>query len=221
MEPRPADPTTPSSETPPGPLSAAPPAAPPPLPAIVPGEVPDLPAHPETGGPVMVVALDGFLDAGNAGKSAVSHLLDRSGDGGRVVASFDVDALHDYRARRPAISFVEDHYERFDAPRLVVRLMHDRRGSAYLLLHGPEPDIRWEGFAAAVRQVVDHFGVRLVVSLGSVPMAAPHTRPVMVTNHATRPDEEGCYDIVMEPSGYRWFRLGGLDELVRPHGSQH
>jgi hypothetical protein len=30
--------------------------------------------------------------------------------------------------------------------------------------------------------------VRVTVSLGSVPMAVPHTRPVMVTNHATRPD---------------------------------
>ena len=151
-------------------------------------EVPDLSSQPEGGGPVLVVSLDGFLDAGHAGKGAVSRLLESSGDGGRVVASFDVDSLHDYRARRPAISFVEDHYEAFDAPRLVVRLLHDRRGAAYLLLHGPEPDIRWEGFAAAVRQVVEHFGVRLVVSLGSVPMAAPHTRPVMVTNHATRPD---------------------------------
>lgn len=151
-------------------------------------DVPDLTPRPDARGPVLVVALDGFLDAGNAGKGAVSHLLDATGDGGRVVASFDVDSLHDYRARRPAISFVEDHYERFDAPRLVVRLLHDRRGTAYLLLHGPEPDIRWEGFAAAVRQVVDHFDARLVVSLGSVPMAAPHTRPVMVTNHATRSD---------------------------------
>ncbi len=148
-------------------------------------EVPELAPDDGAAGPVLVVALEGFLDAGNAGHTAVSHLLDSSGEG-KVVASFDVDALHDYRARRPAISFVEDRYTSFDAPRLVVRLMRDRHGTAYLLLHGPEPDIRWEGFAAAVREVVEHFGVRLVVSMGSVPMAAPHTRPVMVTNHATR-----------------------------------
>ena len=37
-----------------------------------------------------------------------------------------------------------------------------------------------------MRAVVEHFGVRLVVSVGSVPMAVPHTRPVMATNHATR-----------------------------------
>src|SRR3954468_16523207 len=63
--------------------------------------------------------------------------------------------------------------------------MEDRLGSPYLLMSGPEPDIRWEGFAKAVRAVVEHFSVRLVVSLGSVPMAVPHTRPVQLTNHAT------------------------------------
>jgi len=34
------------------------------------------------------------------------------------------------------------------------------------------------------------------------------------TNQAVRPDEEGCYDIVMEPSGYYWFRLGGLEDMI-------
>jgi len=137
-------------------------------------------------GPVLLHALDGFLDAGNAGSLAVAHLL--ATDAGRVVASFDVDSFYDYRARRPPMTFSEDHYEDYDAPRLVVRVMRDALGSPYLLLHGPEPDTRWEGFAAAVREVIEHFGVRLTVSLGSVPMAVPHTRPVMLTNHGTSPD---------------------------------
>jgi hypothetical protein len=36
--------------------------------------------------------------------------------------------------------------------------------------------------------VVEKLRVRLTVSMGAVPMAVPHTRPVMLTNHATRPD---------------------------------
>jgi hypothetical protein len=36
--------------------------------------------------------------------------------------------------------------------------------------------------------VVEAFRVRLTVSMGAVPMAVPHTRPVMLTNHATRAD---------------------------------
>jgi len=120
--------------------------------------------------------------AGAAGL-AVAHLT--SDGAGRVVASFEVDEFYDYRARRPPLTFTEDHYADYDAPRLVVRLMEDQLGSPYLLMTGPEPDIRWEAFAKAVRVVVEHFDVRLVVALGSVPMAVPHTRPVQLTNHAT------------------------------------
>jgi hypothetical protein len=135
----------------------------------------------------MVLVLDGFLDAGNAAAIAARHLVEQAG-GGRVVATFEVDELHDYRARRPAMSFVRDHYEQYDAPRLVVRLLADAGGAPYLLLHGPEPDNRWEAFAGAVREVVERFGVSRVIGLGAVPMAVPHTRPIAITHHANNPE---------------------------------
>ena len=144
-------------------------------------DVPDLEGLPDL---TMVVVLDGFLDAGSSAALAAGHLVDLSSDRTSVVATFDVDQFHDYRARRPALSFVRDHYEGFDAPRLVVRLLHDTGGTPYLLLHGPEPDNRWEAFVGAVRSVVERFGVTRVVSLGSVPMAVPHTRPIAITHHA-------------------------------------
>jgi hypothetical protein len=133
----------------------------------------------------MVVVLDGFLDAGNAAARAAQHLLDLTES--RVVATFDVDQVHDYRARRPPMSFVRDHYDSYEPPRLVVRLCHDTGGTPYLLLHGPEPDIRWEAFCRGVRTVVQRFGVTRVVSMGSVPMAVPHTRPIAITQHANDP----------------------------------
>ncbi len=134
----------------------------------------------------MVLVLDGFLDAGNAAAHAAAHLVAQGGEG-PVVATFDVDQLHDYRARRPPMSFVRDHYEAYDAPRLVVRLLHDAGGTPYLLLHGPEPDTRWEAFCRAVKEVVDRFEVSLVIGMGAVPMAVPHTRPIAITHHANNP----------------------------------
>ncbi|WP_241153652.1 PAC2 family protein [Nocardioides pantholopis] len=158
-------------------------------------QVPELDEREDTG-LTMVVALDGFLDAGNAAARAAQHLVDLD-DGGSVVATFDVDQLHDYRARRPPVTFAQDHYESYDAPRLVVRLLRDTGGTPYLLLRGPEPDTRWEAFARAVRKVVERFEVTLVVAMGSVPMAVPHTRPITMTPHANDPA------LVVTPSAWR------------------
>ncbi len=148
-------------------------------------DVPELAELASVGGLSMVVWLDGFLDAGHAAALAAATLADGEGP---VVATFEVDELFDYRARRPAMSFVRDHYRDYDAPRLVVRVAHDAAGTPYLLLRGPEPDTRWEGFVQGVRAVVERFGVTRVVGMGSVPMAVPHTRPIHVTPHANNPD---------------------------------
>jgi len=140
----------------------------------------------DAGDLTLVVVLTGFLDAGKSAELAARHLSDLSE--GKVVATFDVDALHDYRARRPPVTFVRDHYTDYEAPRLVVRALRDTGGTPFLLLAGPEPDIKWEAFARAVREVVERFDVSRVVSLGAVPMAVPHTRPIAITPHANRPE---------------------------------
>jgi hypothetical protein len=133
---------------------------------------------------VLVHALDGFLDAGGAGRLAADRLAADS----RVVASFDLDQLYDYRGRRPPLTFSEDHYEDYAAPRLVLRLARDGAGTPYLLLAGPEPDYQWERFAETVRGLLSRLGVTLTVGLGAVPMALPHTRPLMMTVHSAQPD---------------------------------
>jgi len=133
---------------------------------------------------VLVHALDGFLDAGNAGRLAARQL----GEGSRVVASFDLDQLYDYRGRRPPLTFRENHYEDYAAPRLVLRLAEDADGTPYLLLVGPEPDYQWERFAESVRGLLRRFGVTQTIGLGAVPMALPHTRPLMLTLHSAQPE---------------------------------
>ncbi len=142
------------------------------------------PDRPELAQPVLIQALHGFIDAGNAVRLAREHLLATLDH--RVVATFDVDQLLDYRSRRPPMLFVEDHWEHYEEPRLVVRLLWDEAGVPFLLLDGPEPDVQWERFVAAVRALVTQLDVRLTVGLNAIPMAVPHTRPVGVTAHATR-----------------------------------
>ncbi|QBX56951.1 PAC2 family protein [Nocardioides seonyuensis] len=140
----------------------------------------------EAGDLTLVCVLTGFLDAGKSAELAASYLADLSES--KVVATFDVDVFHDYRARRPPVTFVRDRYDSYEAPRLVVRALRDTGGTPFLLLQGPEPDTRWEGFARAVREVIEHFGVSRTVGMGAVPMAVPHTRPIAITPHANRPE---------------------------------
>lgn len=139
---------------------------------------------PELDGPVLIQALTGFVDAGAASRLARAHLRETLDS--QVVAAFDVDDLLDYRSRRPVMLFVEDHWEEYDEPRLELLALRDAAGTPFLLLDGPEPDLHWERFTAALLEIIETLGVRMTVGLNSIPMAVPHTRPTGVTAHATR-----------------------------------
>lgn len=135
---------------------------------------------------VLVYSLDGFMDAGQAGRVTADHLLEVLDH--RLLARFDVDLLHDYRARRPEVTFAEDRFIDYDPPQLALHLLVDDAGVEFLLLEGVEPDNHWDRFAGAVRQLVERYNVSLTVGVHGIPMGVPHTRPVGLTAHATRPE---------------------------------
>src|SRR5690606_9883348 len=122
--------------------------------------------------------------AGETGDQIVDRLLGSLPH--QVVARFDHDRLIDYRARRPLLTFTRDRWTAYDDPALEVRLVQDATGAPFLLLSGPEPDVEWERFAAAVGQIVERLGVRLAVNFHGIPMGVPHTRPVGLTPHGNR-----------------------------------
>nr|WP_196790803.1 PAC2 family protein [Motilibacter aurantiacus] len=142
-------------------------------------------------GLVLVCALDGFLDAGAGVRLTREHL--RAVGSPRTVATFDVDQLLDYRARRPVMTFARDHWASCEIPTLDLQVLTDAAGAPYLLLAGPEPDSQWERFVAAISLVVERLRVRMVVGLDSIPMGVPHTRPVGVTAHASRRELVAAY----------------------------
>jgi predicted ATP-grasp superfamily ATP-dependent carboligase len=135
---------------------------------------------------VMLYYLDGFIDAGAAGRLLSAHLLSTLEH--ERIARFDIDSLLDYRSRRPIMTFSKDRWEDYDAPELVLSLLHDSSGTQFLLLSGLEPDREWDAFTAAVGQLSATLGVRLAVGFHGIPMGVPHTRPLGVTAHATRPE---------------------------------
>jgi predicted ATP-grasp superfamily ATP-dependent carboligase len=138
----------------------------------------------QIGRSVLIQALTGFVDAGAATRLAREHLLASLPH--QVLATFDVDQLFDYRARRPPMIFMEDHWEEYEEPRLMLHLLRDSVDAPFLLLSGPEPDLQWERFIDAVAGLSARYGVHLTIGLNAIPMAVPHTRPTGVTAHATR-----------------------------------
>jgi len=123
---------------------------------------------------VLVLALDGWIDAAGAAADARSHLL--VGDG-HAIGRFDTDRLLDHRARRPTLRLVDGVSRGLDWPAIELRFLDHIEGRDVLLLHGAEPDHEWRAFAGAVLGMCGRLDVVQVVGLGAYPAAVPHTRP--------------------------------------------
>ena len=132
--------------------------------------------------PVLVAALDGWVDAGGAGTAAAEELA----AGGRVVATFDADAVFDYRVRRPTLEILDGQLVGTEWPEL--RLWASRvAGRDLLVLTGPEPDYRWGELASDVATLAADLGVTSWASLGAIPAGVAHTRPVPILGTASAP----------------------------------
>lgn len=132
--------------------------------------------------PTMVAAFDGWVDAGSAATTALAHVIDDA----VVVARFDADVLFDYRARRPPLEIVDGKLTELTWHELVLRRVQigDRD---VLVLVGPEPDYRWRAFTSDVVELARTLGVTEWVSLGAIPAAVPHTRPVPILGTEAAP----------------------------------
>ncbi|MDQ4025795.1 MAG: PAC2 family protein [Actinomycetota bacterium] len=125
--------------------------------------------------PALLVSLEDWVDAGAAGTTAARHVA----AGGEVVATFDGDALYDYRSHRPVLDIVDGIPRAFAWPLLTLtrRKLPERD---VFVLTGPEPDYRWHELAGDVHELAVRFGVIQHVSLGAIPAAVPHTAPTPV-----------------------------------------
>ena len=132
--------------------------------------------------PVLIAAFDSWVDAGSASTTAAKLLAEEA----PVVATFDPDELFDYRARRPTLEIVDGRPSSLTWPELAVR--RARIGERdILVLAGPEPDYRWRELAVDAVELTRQLGVAEWISLGAIPAAVPHTRPVPVLGTESRP----------------------------------
>lgn len=136
--------------------------------------------------PVLVMALEGWIDAGGGAATAM-ELIQRA-PVQIPVATFDSDALLDHRARRPVMHLVDGVNTGLTWPTIELTATEDTEGRAVLVLAGPEPDHSWPSFAAAVVDLAESFEVTEVYGLGAYPAPVPHTRPVLLSCTASTPE---------------------------------
>ena len=134
----------------------------------------------------MIVAFEGWNDAGDAATAAVEQLTE------------SWNALHwsdispekyvDFQVSRPRTRVDEEGNRRIDWP--VTSISYCTPPGAdfdVVLLRGVEPNYRWLSFCQAVLQAARTLRVRRIISLGALLADVPHTRPVQVT--ATAADD--------------------------------
>lgn len=132
--------------------------------------------------PIVVVAFDAWVDAGAASITAAERLVKDA----PIVATIDGDRIFDYRSRRPTLEIVDGRPADLTWPELAVRRLR-LGGRDVLVLSGAEPDYRWRQLADDVVAFARRVGVVEWISIGAIPAAVPHTRPVPVLGTASWP----------------------------------
>ncbi len=128
----------------------------------------------------MVVAFEGWNDAGDASSLALGYLADAWE--AEPFATIDAEEFYDFTVTRPEVRRAEDGTRRIEWPD--IELLGARvPGSRHdlVLVRGVEPQLRWKTFASTLVDVATTLKAELAVMLGALLADVPHTRPVRVS----------------------------------------
>lgn len=157
------------------------------------------PEHTQQGGPVAILAFEGWNDAGDAASAAVEHL--KLNWDSTAFTELDSDDYYDYQVSRPTVRLVDGVTRRLEWPATrLARCRPEVLGRDVILVHGPEPNLRWRRFCAELLEQIKELGVSTVVTLGALLADTAHTRPVPVTGTAY--DSDAAARFGLEESRY-------------------
>jgi proteasome assembly chaperone (PAC2) family protein len=154
---------------------------------------------PQLDRPVVVVAFEGWNDAGDAATGALEH-LELIWDA-TPLAALDPEDYYDFQVNRPTVSLVGGISRRVEWPttRISVARPPDSDRDV-VLIRGIEPNMRWRGFCEELIELCRELDVQTVVALGALLADTPHTRPTPVTGSAY--DTESAERWGLETSRY-------------------
>ncbi|SCX54947.1 Predicted ATP-dependent carboligase, ATP-grasp superfamily [Klenkia marina] len=163
-------------------------------PTTVPSDLPRL------DDPVVVVAFEGWNDAGDAATGALEH-LELIWDA-EPLAALDPEDYYDFQVNRPQVSLVDGVSRRIEWPTTRISVARKPAGGTrdVVLVRGIEPNMRWRGFCAELIAILKELDVSTVVALGALLADTPHTRPTPVTGSAY--DSETAQKWGLESSKY-------------------
>jgi len=159
-------------------------------------------------GRLLVVAFEGWNDAGEAASGVARSLVDTLSL--EPVAELDGERYIDYQFNRPQVGYDDDGVRALVWPRIQ---LHATPASAatpdvgpvggspdVFVLLGAEPSRSWRGFAAEIVDLIDVHDVSAVVFLGAMLADVPHTRPISV--FVSSDNEEVRGELSLERSTY-------------------
>lgn len=153
---------------------------------------------PELRQPSLVLAFEGWNDAGESATTALSFLNDALHTA--PLGEIDGEDFFDFTVRRPRIGTADGALRRIEWPRFELRYGALGNGSDVIVGFGDEPHVRWRHFTELVVSLVRRLRVRRVVLLGAFLADVLYSLPVRVTGFATRP--EALAELGAEPSHY-------------------
>lgn len=137
---------------------------------------------PDLRDPVLVIACTGWVDAGLAGSGAAQEIIDGM-TAARRFATYDLGDTADLRTTRPIARLDDGMTRRIEWPTL--SFVAGRAGRDTIVLTGPEPCVQWQRVTEDIVGVAERLGVTMAVTLGAMPAAVSHRRPVPVLATAT------------------------------------
>lgn len=132
---------------------------------------------PELADAMLIIAFEGWNDAGDAASTALDYVARRFD--AEIVATIDPEPFFDFGSTRPMIRLREGGNRSIEWPEVSFSLL-ETEGRPLIVLSGPEPRLMWRTFCEQVVEVAQRLGVTTAVSLGALLAEVHHAQPVSV-----------------------------------------
>jgi predicted ATP-grasp superfamily ATP-dependent carboligase len=151
------------------------------------------PNLPELQDPVLVLAFEGWNDAGEAATGVLDHLLEIWDS--ELLGEMDPEEFYDFSVHRPEATFDDDGARQIVFPTTRVFLPKPPKSSrSIVLMRGVEPNNRWRAFTEDIMSIFRELDIQLVVTLGAMLAETPHSRPIPVHTSSTNPELRARFD---------------------------